>query len=171
MPAPTTTRSLLTGGLSTLTTLPSAGAPPPHPRPLLRDGRGSAAGSWSSPPVVTQALSAPKPSRQSPSPPGGFARPCRLGLGTTTGKPADARGGHSKPEPWAWRSPAGCLTNCLTMILPRTPGRTFPHDRRAWTAVGSVTGPGSHGRGRDQALSTASAAPRSSDRPLDRAAA
>src|SRR5919106_3693658 len=66
MPAPTTTRSLFTGELRTLTTLPSAGAPPPHSRPLLRDGRGSAAGSWSSRPAVTQRLATPEPGQRPP---------------------------------------------------------------------------------------------------------
>lgn len=66
MPAPTTTRSLFTGELSALTTLPSAGAPPPHSQPLLRDGRRSAAGSWSSRPVVTQGLATPEPGQRPP---------------------------------------------------------------------------------------------------------
>jgi hypothetical protein len=60
--------------LPTLEVAHRPGAPPPAPRPQLRDGRGCER-SWSSPRVVTQGLAAPEPTRPGPSPPGGFARP------------------------------------------------------------------------------------------------
>ena len=117
-----------------------AGAPPPHPpasaqRWPWKCGRGS----WSSPRVVTQRASGPeRPVKAqalwvaSPDLDGSAQAPQRASLPT--------RGDdHSEPELWLGASPAGCLTNCLTMAAPGSgPGRTLTYSW--WASRGPHAG-------------------------------
>src|SRR5688500_11652632 len=94
MPAPTTTRSLLTGGLSTLTTILSAGAQPRHP------DLGSGMAVEVRPGMGEQPSARPSPSCQRTEPDGSALRARSLGPAQAPlGRLVTPRGCGSSPAP------------------------------------------------------------------------